>query len=135
VNSFKEELEKHRALRARQLEDANKQVKETEARLANLQSAAAEGRRLLLENKKRKAEEFRRHTETLKRKPGRPKKWEGELGYHLICAIQALRADGMSVAEATRQLHDWATASIPAANPATCVRLGPTRDGFVSDNW
>lgn len=109
-DKFLEELQKHRTLRLKQLEQAEKQLKNAEQRLADLNFELAEAKRLIAENEKLEVEMRRQEVEEIRRKPGAKWKWKGELGYHLICAVRALTADGTTTpAQAFRDLHSWAT--------------------------
>jgi hypothetical protein len=106
---FFEDLQKRRTLRLTQLEDARRQLKNIEERLANCHLKLAEAKRLLAGNEKFEVEMRCRQDEELKRKPGAKWKWKGEIGYHLICAVKALTTDGTkNDAQAFQELHSWA---------------------------
>jgi hypothetical protein len=124
THKFLEELQKRRALRLTQLKEAEKHLKEIEKRLADRDLELAEAKRLLAENEKFEVEQRRRQLEELRRKPGAKWKWKGELGYHLICAVKALTADGTPDAQAFRDLHFWAKSwhSSRRATPRTRER-------------
>lgn len=107
-DKFFEELQKRRTLRLKQLEEAEKQLKNTEQRLADCNFELAEAKRLLAEIEKFETELGCQQFEELRKKPGAKWKWKGELGYHLICAVKALTADGTTPAQACRDLHSWA---------------------------
>jgi DNA repair exonuclease SbcCD ATPase subunit len=109
-HKFLEELQKRKALRLKQLEEIERQEKKLKEHLANLHSLRAECNRLWAENEKLAGELHHREAERVKKKPGARWRWKGEMGYHLICAVRALTADGTSVAEAIRNLHHWSTA-------------------------
>jgi hypothetical protein len=108
-NKFFEELQKRKALRLKQLEENERQSKDLTERLAKLHLELAECNRLWSKNEKLAGELHHREAEKLRKKPGTPQRWKGELGYHLICAVKALTVDGTSVAEAIRSLHHWST--------------------------
>jgi hypothetical protein len=107
-DKFFEDLQKRRTLRLKQLEEAERQSKNAKECLANLNLELVEAKRLLAENEKFEVELRRRQIEELRKKPGAKRKWKGEVGYHLICAVKALTADGMKGAQAFRDLHFWA---------------------------
>jgi hypothetical protein len=107
-NKFLEEVKKRRVLRLKELEEAERQSKNTKQRLADLDFEVVEAKRLLARNEKFEVELRRRQVEELRKKPGAKWKWKGELGYHLICAVKALTADGTTPAQACRDLHYWA---------------------------
>ena len=86
--------------------DEKQSIEELKKRAEKLKRAIAQGERLRAENQKQKADNLRREDEFLKKQRGGPK-WKSELGYHLICAINALTADGTSVLKACTELHDW----------------------------
>jgi len=83
-----------------------------EERRAFLLSAIerAEAKRLIAEYEKL-AEMGRRQAGDESTELGRKRKWKGQLGYCLICAVRALTADGTSQAKAFRDLHYWAQAN------------------------
>lgn len=113
----------------------NKKLEEAKKQAERLKRAIAEGERLRLENDGAKVREFaeeakaiaegatafaetgepplsgkrRRRVFTERRRGGKPK-WKTELGYDLICAIDALTADGTSVLQACTQLNKWSNA-------------------------
>ena len=107
-NKALEELNKRKALRLKQLADDQNKLKDTKERLANLDLELAEAKRLLAENEKLKNDMHLREIEKLRKKPGAKRKWKGQLGYHLICAVNALTADGTTQGQATRDLVEWA---------------------------
>jgi hypothetical protein len=100
-----EEVQNRKASRLKQLKEAERQSKDLTKQLAKLGLDLAEAKRLLAENEKFEAEMRRQEAEELRKKPGAKRKWKGALGYQLICAVKALTADGISVAEATRNLY------------------------------
>jgi hypothetical protein len=131
-----EKLQKRRALRLKQLEEAERQSKELKEHLANLHVELAEARRLLAENEKFQAEMRRLQIEELRKKPGAKWKWKGERGYHLICAVRALTADGTPNAQAFRDLHSWAKFSHSNRKATRCIREDQARfEQLLGEHW
>jgi DNA repair exonuclease SbcCD ATPase subunit len=125
-NKFLEALQKlqeRKELRKKQLEEIEKEQKQLKGRIANLHFLDAECNRLRAETEKI-GEIYRRQVERLKTKP---RKWRGELGYHFICAVKALTADGTSEAQAFRDLHSWAK--------GLAVQSQKARFELVSEYW
>jgi hypothetical protein len=108
-DKFFEEMQKREALRLKQLKEIERQEKKLKEHLANLRSLRAECNRLWSKNEQFAGEMHHREAEELRKKPGASWRWKGKLGYHLICAVRALTADGTSVAEAIRNLHHWSS--------------------------
>jgi len=102
-----EEVKKRKALRRKQLEEAEKELIKKKAELDHLHTISAEGKRLISEHEKLDADLWRRWFEERRKKAGAGWKWKGELGYHLIAAVKALTADGSSQAQAFRDLCEW----------------------------
>jgi hypothetical protein len=77
--------------------------------LANLLREAAEAKRLHAECEKLDEVGRQQAGDEWRPKPGAKRKWKGNVGYCLICAVRALTADGnTSQAQAFRDLHSWA---------------------------
>ncbi len=135
-DKFPEEVKKHRALRLKELEDAENKKKDLIERLAKLHLELAEAKRLLAENEKFEAKMHRRQVEELRKKPGAKWKWKGELGYHLICAVRALTADGTPNAQAFRDLHSWAKFSHSNRKATRRIREDQARfEQLLGEHW
>src|SRR5262245_19030666 len=126
---FQEELEKRGLLK--HWEDVQEHCEDLQEHLANLRRGSAEAKRLIAANEWLAIEFNCRLAQEKRKKPGAKWKWKGEFGYHFICAVRALTADGASNAQGFRDLHYWANSTPKARETKKWIRF----EQLVGEHW